>query len=99
MVKGRATKSMERTSPYNEDGLISRMYRRSGGCDVKHRCGECIYYQESLEVRNGVICGLHESNLLWKKSWMACKFWESRGRRKSVKIREEGNKQLRFDEE
>ena len=92
MKKGKATS--ERVSEYHTDGLISKMYRCSGGCDIKHRCGDCRYCIKSDEIRNAWHCELHRTKLIWKRSWIACKFWESR--KKSVKIKEEGSGQLCF---
>ena len=82
-----------KVSEYHTDGLISKMYRCSGGCDVKHTCGDCRYLVKSAEVRNGWCCELHGSGLLWKKGWMACKFWD---KKKKAVIKEESSGQLCF---
>lgn len=62
---------------YNCDGLISRMYRISGGCLSGRTCSECRQYEESEDI-HGYTCKLHGGGCYWKGSWTACRIFEEK---------------------
>lgn len=76
---------------------ISFMYRRSGGCDRFHTCGECG--QLSKNKKDDCACKRHEKETSetapWKTSYMACKFFQGKGKKKETRtFSEEANGQL-----
>ena len=57
---------------------ISLMYKRSGGCNTEHTCGDCNYCVPSTIHKKEFICQKHgEEETYWRTSWMACRFWSA----------------------
>lgn len=56
---------------------ISEMYKRSGGTNYEHVCGECNHFKcvKLNKVRQS-ICDIHgDEKVEWKKTYIACKFY------------------------
>lgn len=54
---------------------ISEMYKRSGGTDYTHLCGEC---KNCVPVKKGNICKLYQEaggNAWWNPHNIACKYY------------------------
>ena len=55
---------------------ISQMYKRSGGCNTEHKCGECISFIQSPVRSREFMCNKHgDADSHWHSSWMACRYW------------------------
>ena len=84
---------------------ISLMYKRSGGCNTEHICGECAYCIPSKVRKKEFICEKHgEDPTSWKKSWTSCSFWSKtkpkqvkrKPRAKKPKLKEETGGQMKL---
>jgi len=84
---------------------ISLMYKRSGGCNTEHTCGDCISCVRSPARSKEFMCEKHgDQDSNWKRSWMACRFWEGeepkpkkrKPRTKKPKLKEEATGQLQL---
>lgn len=76
---------------------ISLMYKRSGGCNTKHKCGECRYYIPSKASPRTYMCKQHgEDSSLWKGAWLACKGFRKPIKKRATKLKEEPTGQLQM---
>lgn len=78
---------------------ISKMYKKSGGTDYKHRCETCEYLMRyQLKRRTNCKCllfgddGTHESD--WKEDWTACHFYQESDLLRKKRDEKEDNEQL-----
>ena len=78
---------------------ISQMYKRSGGCNTEHKCGECISCIPSPVRSKDYMCSRHgEPDSHWHRSWMGCKYW-SDGAKKPKKRKPRAKKAEKYKEE
>ena len=86
---------------------ISLMYKRSGGCNTEHTCGDCRYYIRSQGHPREFMCEKHgEDGTYWKATWLSCKFVNGekpkpapkkrKPRAKKPKLKEEATGQLQL---
>ena len=61
---------------------ISEMYKRSGGTSWTHECSECTYYFVGKKQN---VCALHPERAAWKGGFVACKFFEPKGKKNKSK--------------
>ena len=56
---------------------ISQMYKRSGGCNTEHKCGECKHFA-STGIGDEHICKRQGNDDNWDSTWLSCKQFEER---------------------
>lgn len=84
---------------------ISYMYRKSGGCDWKHRCMDCKYMaiseSRSFGKKDEVYrCTKHpgkESSDRWKPGYTACRYWKETKNQTAYLEAEDGQLSFLFE--
>ena len=71
---------------------ISLMYQLSGGCSFRHKCKECKHCKKVIhnvtinksfvDYAEYQLCLKHPEQSDWNGNWMACRWFEERGRKK-----------------
>lgn len=76
---------------------ISYMYQQSGGCNHRHFCKECAYFEQRSRgvAKTGFRAGMtdyeyhcmkHPEHADWNPTWLSCKFFtEKKPKSKSKK--------------